>query len=162
MIGNNKVPVLPLSPCCHPCPLGVPACSENRFSGTWGQIEGEGRWLVGGALAGGRGQRLRPFISALILQRSASLISQELTTGHSRKTNHSRCVTWRNECASPHRNSELFDVIGVKWSTATRVALNEQCKFLFQCYINKVWTYEMNQHFKPNKYELLGVLNEIY
>lgn len=45
--------------------------------------------------------------------------------------------------------------------TATLVALNEQPKFLFQRYINKI-TCEMNHHFNTNKYELVEVLKEIY
>lgn len=59
--------------------------------------------------------------------------------------------------------TEIRDYLTLLVETvAQQHALNEQCKFLFQCYINKVITYEMNQHFKPNKYELLEVLNEIY
>lgn len=35
--------------------VGVPACAKIALVGHEDRLEGEGRWLVGGALAGGRG-----------------------------------------------------------------------------------------------------------
>lgn len=46
---SDNVPVLPLSPCCHPCLLGVPACAKIALVGHEDRLEGEGRWLMGGA-----------------------------------------------------------------------------------------------------------------
>lgn len=154
------MPVLPLSPCCHPRPLGAPACAKIALAGHEDSLRGEGRWRLGGANSSSGCVRL--FLPSSC-SGSAPLISQELTTGHSRESLIIPDVRYGAVNVRRYTETlELSDVIGLNWSTATRVAFNEQCKFLFQCYINKVITYEMNQHFKPNKYELLEVLNEIY